>query len=728
MTTLLIEIGCEELPAAVCRSIYRQLIGEAAGDDKGGLLFRLLREERLLAPEEPTSAGVEPGGRAFADQLQVLISPRRIGVLVRDVPRQQLAQTQVFRGPRAAVAFGPDGAPTKAGLGFARARGVTAEELTREVIDGTEFAVARVAGEQLPTRDVLPRLVTALVAGLQVSRGMRWGARPAGETEYLRFSRPIRWLVGKLGRETIEFPFYGLRAGDVSQGHRVLGTPVVIENADDYQWDLREQKVIVDQVARRRQIERELDEQAAVLGGTWRDPGEVLDEAVYLVEWPSVQRGAFAEVHLRLPDEVLITAMQSHQRYFPVQGPEGALLPVFLYVSNADPAAAAIITHGNERVLEGRLDDAEFAYDRDLREGLPALADKLAAITFHEKLGSLADKTQRLEQIAAWLVTRAGGDFADLEEAVAVAARYAKADLPSQVVQEFPTLQGQMGGHYAAAAGLGDEVARAIADQYLPLSATAPLPGSLAGAVLAVADKADSIAAAWVTGERPSGSRDPYGLRRAAMGIVRIALEFSLRFPVRDLMAKALLAYAEQGVPATDEDAAGEMADFIWERLQALLLDAGLSFAFVESASGSLAGDLPAKAARAHSFAALAGRDFFDDVVTAFNRCAPLAAKAATSSASAVNPELFVEPVESELYALLASVRGPVLEQLDHLEIDSALVAAARLRPVIDRYFDMVLVMSPDEAIRANRLAQLAAITAVLRAIGDFGRLPVQAT
>jgi glycyl-tRNA synthetase beta chain len=728
MTTLLIEIGCEELPAGVCRSIYRQLTGEAAGEDKGGLVFRLLRDERLLAPETPALAAVEPSGRAFADQLQVLISPRRIGVLVRDMPTQQLAQTQVFRGPRAAVAFGPDGAPTKAGLGFARARGVTAEELTREVIDGTEFAVARVAGERRPTRDVLPRLVAALIAGLQVSRGMRWGARPAGEAEYLRFSRPIRWLVCKLGRETIEFPFYGLRAGDVSQGHRLLGGPIRVEDADGYIHDAREQKVVVDQVERRRQIERELDEQAAALGGVWRDPGEVLDEAVYLVEWPSVQRGSFAEAHLRLPDEVLITAMQSHQRYFPVRGPEGGLLPAFLYVSNADPAAAAIITHGNERVLEGRLDDAEFAYDRDLREGLPALADKLATITFHEQLGSLAEKTQRLEQLAAWLVRAAGGGFADLEETVTLAARYAKADLPSQVVQEFPTLQGQMGGHYAAAADLDGAAARAIAEHYLPLSATAPLPGSLAGALLAVADKADSIAAAWITGEKPSGSRDPYGLRRAAMGIVRIALEFSLRFSVHDLMARALQAYAEQGVTAAAEGAAVEMADFIWERLQGLLLDEGLPFAFVESALGSLASDLPAKAARAHSFAALADRDFFDDVVAAFNRCAPLAAKAVVSNGSVVKPELFDEPVEGELYAVLAAVRDPVLEQLDHLEIDSALMAASRLRPAIDRYFDRVLVMSPNEAIRANRLAQLAAITVVLRAIGDFSRLPVQAT
>jgi glycyl-tRNA synthetase beta chain len=727
MKTLLVEIGCEELPATVCRSLYRQLAGDG---DAGGLVYRLLRDERLLALGEHEHAAAAADEAAFAARLQVLISPRRVAVLVRDVPERQSAQTQVFRGPRADVAFGPDGAPAKAGLGFARSRGVAPEQLGRQVVDGTEFVTAQVEAPRLSAREVVPGIVAALIAGLQIPRGMRWGAKPAGEAEHLRFSRPIRWLVCKLGSETIEFNFYGLRAGDVTQGHRVLGAPIILDTADHYARHLREQKVVADQSERRAEIERQLNAQAAALGGSWFDPGDVLDEAVYLVEWPVVHHGSFDERHLRLPGEVLITAMQSHQRYFPVRDAGGALLPVFLYVSNADPAAAAIVTHGNERVLDGRLDDAEFAYDRDLREGLPALAGKLPSITFHEKLGSLADKAARLERLATWLV--AGVPDGELPATVATAARFAKADLPSQVVQEFPTLQGQMGGQYAEAAGLGAGAAQAIAEHYRPLSAAAPVPASLAGALVAIADKADNMAGAWVAGEKPSGSRDPYGLRRAALGIVRCALEYALRVGVRPLIGEAVRGYTEQGrsmpVAAADKPAPeSEMENFIWERLQGLLIDEGLPFALVEAALGSAAADIPARAARARSFAALESRAAFADVVAAYNRCASLAAKSA-GAGGAVRPQLFAEPVEGELNQALAAVGADVASELDHLEIASAVMAGARLRPVIDRYFDDVLVMSPDEDVRANRLAQLAAVVDVLRTIGDFGRLPVQQT
>ncbi len=361
----------------------------------------------------------------------------------------------------------------------------------------------------------------------------------------------------------------------------------------------------------------------------------MLAEAVFLAEWPSVARGALADSHLRLPAPVLITAMQNHQRYFPVRDGDGRLLPAFLYVSNADPAAAALVTRGNERVLEGRLDDAEFAYDRDIAEGLETMADRLGDVVFHEKLGSLADKAHRLQGLVAGLAAGPGaagaqrggnGSSAPLAETLRVAARLAKADLVSQVVIEFPTLQGVMGGLYAETGGLGDAVARAVGEHYRPLSATAPLPTTVSGALLAIADKADNIVGAWVAGQRPSGSRDPYGLRRAAMGIVRIALEYSLRFPIAGLLASAVDQFEIQGVEGLDDERraviVAETAAFVRERLQVLLLDEGLPFSTVEAALAAPAGDVPALAARARTFAALAGRDFFEDAVTAYNRCA----------------------------------------------------------------------------------------------------------
>lgn len=729
MPPFLLEIGCEELPATVCESTLAQLRGSG---EEPGLVFKLFKEARLLADEvvRPTEYDVpdEEGAprEGFAGgALHVMIAPRRIAVLLREVPDRQTPETTLYRGPRAAVAFDDAGAPTKAGFGFARSRGIEPGELRREVIDGTEFAVAEVEAERRPATEVLPELAGRLITGLQIPRGMRWDKKPPGADEYLRFSRPIRWLVCKLGADTLSFRFYGLPAGDVTQGHRVLGDPVIVDRAEHYQEHLREQKVVADHDDRRAAIVTGLEERAGSLDGAWFDPGDVLAENVYLAEWPTVLAGSFDERHLRLPAEVLITAMQSHQRYFPVRGERGDLLPAFLYVSNADPGAAGLITTGNERVLEGRLDDAEFSYDRDLDRGLLDMASRLEDVTFHEKLGTLADKAVRLRALAGWLAERAQADRIVLEEAAAVA----KADLVSQMVQEFPTLQGTMGGIYATAGGLPPAVAQAIAEQYLPLSAVAPLPETLPGALLAIADKADNIVGAWAAGEKPSGSRDPYGLRRAAMGIVRIALEYRLRFGVERLLAAALAAYDEQGVSRTQPDEAivAETAAFVWERLEGLLLDEGLAFPMVEAAMGSTVGDVPAKAERARRFAALAGGDTFEDVVVAFNRCASLAAKGG-GDLRAVDRDLFREPVEGELHETTKAVAQRVAQALTELAVDEAVAAAARLRPVVDRYFDEVLVMAPEEDLRGNRLAQLCETTAVLRTIGDFGRLPVQAT
>ncbi len=719
MSTLLIEIGCEELPYRICESIERQLEGDAEGL---GLVRTLLVAERLLSSGEPA--------------VRVLITPRRIAVLVADVLDRQTAQVQDFRGPKAEIAFDEHGELTKAGQGFARSRGAAPADVRREVIDGTEFAVVRVEAERREAVSVLPGLVSKLLTGLQIPRGMRWGRRPEGEAEYARFSRPVRWLVCKLGALTIEGSHYGLSFGDLSQGHRALGAPVVVDHADRYEQLLREQCVIVSQHERRRLIEQGLAEWAARLGGEWSDPGGVLAEAVYLAEWPSVASGGFNESYLRLPDEVLITAMQSHQRYFPVHDGTQRLLPTFLFVSNGDPQQAELISRGNERVLAGRLDDAEFAYDHDLNEGLQAMATRLSAVAFHEKLGSLADKTGRLQGLVAGLAAGveassegATGSAASLAETLREAARLAKADLVSQLVIEFPSLQGVMGGLYASSAGLGEEVARAIGEHYRPLSTTAPLPSTEAGALLAVADKVDNIVGAWVTGQRPTGSRDPYGLRRAAMGIVRIALTANLRCSLAGLLASGLDLFEIQGVEGLDDDArraeiVADASAFIVERLQVLLLDEGVPFPSVEAALAAPVRELPGLAARARAFAALVGQPRFEDAVAAYNRCAALAAKRAEGASGSVDPRLFAFEAERELQDAYEAAREPLADALSRLAIEEAVNVAAGMRPAVDRYFDDVLVMDEDPAVRANRLAQLAAVAALIGTIGEFSRLP----
>jgi glycyl-tRNA synthetase beta chain len=738
VTDWLLEIGCEELPYKTCLSLLKQLRG--SGDDVPGLVHKILERHRLMG--EGVS-GITPVFRDY--HLRVMISPRRIAVVVRDVEDEQVAERQRFRGPRVDVAFAADGTPTKAGAGFARGKGLTPEQLGREVVDGNEFVVAEVEAERRPAAEVLPQAAREIIAGLQVPRGMRWGARPAGAPDYLRFSRPLRWLVCKLGDETLPFDFYDLEAGEHSAGHRALGDDIHIDEVAHYERHLEDQKVIVDHERRRELIDAGLDASAKALKGRWFDPAGVLDENVFLVEWPSVYAGRFDERHLRLPREVLITAMQSHQRYFPVETKAGELLPAFLYVSNGDPLAAPTVTRGNERVLEGRLDDAEFSYDRDLVEGLEHMAMRLGQVTFHEKLGSLADKAARLERLAAWLVSQAGeaggadGDAAAAEGLPDVAVRaagLAKADLVSLMVQEFPALQGVMGGIYGRAAGLTEAVAAAIGEHYLPLSATAPVPATTAGALVAVADKIDNIAGAWLAGEKPTGSRDPYGLRRAAMGIVRICLEHRLRMTPLALADAGMDTYAQPAQPANALASSGEVgndrqpqiAAFMWERLQVLLLDEELPFPLVEAALGASAcgADLVAVAALARTFARVESASVFNDVVVAFTRCASLAARAAGDAQRVPDPALFADDAERDLAAAVAAARGPLEAALAEGDVEAALRAAATLRAPVDRYFDDVLVMDDDARLRDNRLAQLNEITGLLGRLGDFGRLPVQ--
>ena len=407
------------------------------------MVYEALAAERLLGDGGAAAdRATDPAGFAEA-RLKVMIAPRRIAVWVKNVPREQTAQTLRHRGPLAKVAFGPDGAPTKAGEGFARGKGIKPAQLVRETVDGNEFVVAVVEAERLPAERVLPDICRRLVSGLQIPRGMRWGARPAGADDYLRFSRPIRWLVCIFAGQPVPFDFYDLRAGAVTQGHRVLGRPLIVDHASHYERHLREQHVIADHNERRRLIVEGLHAAAGRLGGRWSDPAGVLEENIYLAEWPSVHSGAFDERHLRLPSEVLITAMQAHQRYCPVEDAAGELRPAFLYVSNADPAAAALITHGNERVLEGRLADAEFSYDRDLAEGLEAMAGRLGEVVFHAKLGSLADKSARMVALTQWLagvVTARDGAAAVVAAADTAAAVAAAADqgLTVRVTDELP--------------------------------------------------------------------------------------------------------------------------------------------------------------------------------------------------------------------------------------------------------------------------------------------------
>jgi glycyl-tRNA synthetase beta chain len=612
MPTLLLEIGCEELPAGACREAAEQLPV-------------LARREFGTAPD------------------RVFVGPRRLAVRFDELPEQ--TPDEWVKGPPIALR-------DKAAAGFAKKHGVGADDLVER--DG--FLGLDRPGQ--PLRDVVPERLDAIVRGLPFSKSMRW------DDSGIRFARPVRWTLAKLGSDTV--------VGDASFGHRFSAGRVEIPEAAEYEVRLREAGVEPDADERRRQIVEGLD---AI--GSWSDPAHALAEVVHLVESVRVLEGSFDERFLQLPARVVVTAMQSHQRYFPLGGNR------FAFVANGgDPD---VVRAGNENVLEGRLDDATFTFDRDVQVGIDALAERLAAITYFKGAGSFADKTERLRR----LVRELGGGEATLE-----AARLAKADQASELVREFPDLEGYIGAEYARLAGYPEAVSSAIDEQYLPDAAGGPLPQTEGGKVLAAADKVDALTTAFSLGHKPSGSRDPYGLRRAAIGLDRLAVEGGLVVP-RSLLRD-------------------EVREFVEERLEALL---DVPVEFVRAARASAAPDLGGLARLAEALYAERESPEFDGVYTAFERAHRLAGKSADDAAGEVDRSLLREDAERALADGLAQV------EVDG-DVRQSLASGAALAPLVARFFDEVLVMDEDEAVRANRLRLLLDVRDALGRLGDFSQIP----
>jgi glycyl-tRNA synthetase beta chain len=612
MATLLIELGCEELPAGACREAEQQLPA-------------LCERELGASPD------------------RLFVGPRRLALMLENVSER--TPDEWIKGP-------PEELADKAAAGFAKKQGVAVEELV--VRDG--FLGVERAGRAFA--EVVPERMEAILRGLSFSKSMRWDDSGA------RFARPVRWTLAKLDAETL--------VGGTSSGHRFTATAVEIGHAAEYAERLRGTGVEPDAGERRGQIVAGLE---AI--GNWSDPGGVLEEVVYLVESVAVLEGRFDERFLQLPERVVVTAMQSHQRYFPLGGNR------FAFVSNGgDPD---VVRTGNENVLEGRLDDASFTFERDVEVGIDSLADRLGAITFFAGAGSFADKTARVRK----LVEQLGGGEASLE-----AARLAKADQASELVREFPDLEGYIGGEYARLAGYPEGVAAAIEEHYLPDSAGGPLPQTEAGKVLAAADKIDTLATSFSLGHRPTGSRDPYGLRRAAIGLNRLAVEGGLAIP-RSLLPD-------------------EVRDFVEDRLEGLL---EVPVEYVRAAHASPVPDLGAVAHLAEALHAERESPAFEGVYTAYDRAHRLAGRAAEEAAPELDHSLLREDAERALAEGLAlvSVDGDVRKSLE---------SGATLAPLMERFFDEVLVMDEDEAVRANRLRLLLDVRDTLGRLGDFSQIP----
>jgi glycyl-tRNA synthetase beta chain len=640
LPSLLFEIGCEELPASACREAGRQL------------------EERL------PSLGGERG--------EVLVGPRRLAVYAADLPER--SPDEWVKGP-------PEHLREKAAEGFARKHGVGAGDL--EVRDG--FLGVTVPGR--PIAETLPERLDAILRGLVFTKSMRW------DESGVRFARPVRWVCAKLDQETLE------GFGGSSFGHRFTHGKVEIPHADDYADVLRGAGVEPDADERRRLVVEGLDR----IGG-WRDPARVLEEVVYLVESPLVLEGSFDERFLELPARVVETAMQSHQRYFPLEGNH------FAFVANGgDPE---IVRAGNERVLEGRLDDAHFSFERDVAKGIEGLAAQLGTITFVAGAGSFADKTDRLVELVAEL----GGGEASRE-----AARLAKADQAAELVREFPDLEGHIGAEYAALAGYPEAVCAAIDEQYLPDAADGLLPQTEPGRVLAAAEKVDNLTVAFALAQRPTGSRDPHGLRRAAIGLCRLAVEGGLAIDVDALVKRDLALLVEQQAEVTDDP--GDVSDFVLERLEGLL---DVPVEFVRAARESAVTELGAVARLARTLAAEAEGDTFARAYVAYDRANRLAGKAdgGDGAAGALDPALATDEAEQALIDALADASPRIEAAVAERDFAGALAAAAQLGPPVDRFFDEVLVMADDASIRANRLRLLLDVRDAVGTLGNLSRIP----
>ena len=619
MPTLLFEIGSEELPASAVRA--------------GILQLPQLVELHL---------GVVPA--------RVYAGPRRLAARVEGLPER--TPDQWVKGP-------PVDLREKAAPGFAKRHGVSVDEL--EERDG--FLGVTTAGK--PLAEVLPERLEGIVRGLSFAKTMRWS-----ESGF-RYPRPIRWRLARLDGEAVA------GYGTITYGHRFTAGPEEVATPDDYERVLREANVEPDPAERERQIRAGLE----ALGG-WSDPLGKLAEVVHLVEWPRVQEGTFAQRFLGLPEQVIVTAMQSHQRYFPLGGNR------FAFVANGgDPT---VVREGNERVLAGRLEDASFTFERDVRRGIDELLRELPKITFFAEAGSFADKTERLVK----LVDELGGGDATRE-----AARLAKADQAAELVREFPDLEGYIGAEYARLAGYPEAVAKAIEEQYLPDAASGPLPETEGGKILAAAEKIDNLRVAFELGHRATGSRDPYGLRRAAIGLLRLGSEGGLAI--------------DRAAAFPDE----ELRDFVEERLENLL---DVPVEFVRAARKSGARELGAVAALARFLADLED-ERLEPVHTVFTRASRIAGSQGNGR---VDPALLLEDAEQQLARAVESEEARIAREVEQGDFDSAWEAAAGLAPVVERFFDEVLVMAEDAAVRTNRLRLLSELRNAVGALGDLSEIP----
>lgn len=696
MSHFVLEIGVEELPARFLASLERELHDRFAA---------LLKDAGLNW-----------------ESITVDTTPRRAVMHVRGLPAYTPVREEVALGPSLKAAYGPDGKPTKAAQGFARGQGVSVEQLFQQETPKGFYVAARktVGGES--SASILAGAAPGIIAALPFAKRMHWG-----ESHFL-FARPLRWIVALMDAEIVPFSVAGVESGRMTTGHRVHGKgPFPVACADDFDKVLAEKcGVLVSGKARRAHIVERGNTLAKAVGGRvlWKE--SLLDEVQGLCEHPVPLMGGFDASFLELPSVVLLTSMETHQKSFGVEGENGRLLPYFLTVSNVDSLEPELVKKGWERVLRARLEDARFYWNTDMKASFDVWKEKLDHVIFLGPLGSMGDKCRRLAALCEWLASQPGITCAAkvAPASAAVAGRYAKADLVSQMVGEFDTLQGIMGGIYGHAMGLDPAAADALAEQYLPAGPDTPVPATELGALLSMADKADTLVGCFGLGNIPTGAADPFALRRCALGIARILIEKGFRLPVDALFAKAQSLYSDDIAWKLEKaDALNKLHDFFVGRVKNLFLTQGKDTLLVEAVLNAGCEDVWAASRRLSAMEIESSKPGFAASVQTFKRVANILRKQGNDINGVYSRALLREAPEQALADALEAMSARFDELWAADRFDEILDLMDDVRPIVDAFFEGVMVMDEDPAVRANRLNLLQALRAKMGLLADFAAL-----
>lgn len=681
---LLLEIGVEELPSR---------FGQTTLDQIENNLSKLLKEERINF-----------------DNIEKYATPRRLTFVIKNLADKATDLEEEVKGPAKKIAVDDDGNFTKPALGFMKSKGLDPENVYFKQLGNAEYLFGTIKQEGKHTSEVLKTIVPEAIKNVTFPKAMRWGGKN------MRFARPIRWMVALLNNEVLDIDLEGIKSSNITRGHRFLGEKEFeVNSVEEYFEKLDKNFVVLDQHKRKEMIREQAVEVAKSLGGEVELDEDLLEEITFLVEYPTAFYGEFDEEYVKLPKEVVTTPMKEHQRYFPVLK-DGKLLPNFIAVRNGDSNRIDLVKAGNEKVLRARLADALFFYHEDTKKPLESFVDKLQTVVFQAKLGTVYDKTLRIEKLSQVILNEL--NMTESKENTLRAAKLCKADLVTNMVFEFTELQGIMGRDYAQVSGENEEVCQGIFEHYLPRFAGDILPETNTGIALSIADKLDSIAGFFAIGIKPSGSQDPYALRRQALGILSILLDRKLSVNLNNLINAALDNYSN--LEFNKEEVASQIVEFFVERVKNLFKDLGIRYDVIDAVLNNNLDDISDIHTRALELNRWLQKDELVEMLTAFNRVATLAEKATTDI---VKEDLLKEDAEIKLYNGFKEIKSNVESLLLDKKYNEALDAFATLRPLVDNLFDNVMVMDKDEAIKENRLGLLKQIYSTMLTICDLSKI-----